>query len=207
MKVIDNMRGLKKVLTQEQDLWRSWLNEQIKVLEMVLAGLQLRYLSGESNDEEWEHTRLILTSGLDSIRDMEKSDINPPSRPSPPSMLKPILEKEETQMKNTTKSSHIKANAVKIGAVDSLKGKQEKKSKTRNLSRSRTQKRGRKAPRKTRRDLRRDHLSERRCRNPWNGKCRNTDIELSIYYNGEFLPICHTCWHEISEKNLEWSGF
>ncbi len=43
------------------------------------------------------------------------------------------------------------------------------------------------------------------CRNPWNSECRNTDIEVSIYYNGDFLPICRRCWQEISEKNLEWS--
>jgi len=44
----------------------------------------------------------------------------------------------------------------------------------------------------------------RRCRNPWNGECRNTDIELSIYYKGEFLPICHHCWKEIANKDLTW---
>ncbi|MEM2935726.1 MAG: CdvA-like protein [Candidatus Bathyarchaeia archaeon] len=43
-----------------------------------------------------------------------------------------------------------------------------------------------------------------RCRNPWNGNCRNTDIELSIYYKGEFLPICHQCWKEIANKDLTW---
>jgi len=44
----------------------------------------------------------------------------------------------------------------------------------------------------------------RRCKNPWNGQCRNTDIELSIYYRGEFLPICHQCWREIANKDLTW---
>ena len=46
--------------------------------------------------------------------------------------------------------------------------------------------------------------SGRRCKNPWNGECRNTDIELSIYYKGEFLPICHQCWKEIANKDLTW---
>jgi len=44
----------------------------------------------------------------------------------------------------------------------------------------------------------------RRCKNPWNGECKNTDIELSIYYKGEFLPICHQCWKEIADKDLTW---
>lgn len=42
------------------------------------------------------------------------------------------------------------------------------------------------------------------CRNPWNGSCRNTDIEVSIYYRNEVLPICRECWREISGKDLAW---
>ncbi|MEM3478736.1 MAG: hypothetical protein QW702_03100 [Candidatus Bathyarchaeia archaeon] len=44
------------------------------------------------------------------------------------------------------------------------------------------------------------------CMNPWKPNCRRTDIKLSIYYNGRFLPICNECWKEISEKNIEWTG-
>lgn len=44
------------------------------------------------------------------------------------------------------------------------------------------------------------------CMNPWKPNCRRTDIKLSIYYNGQFLPICHKCWKEISEKNVELTG-
>jgi hypothetical protein len=42
------------------------------------------------------------------------------------------------------------------------------------------------------------------CRNPWNGKCGNTDIQLYIYHKGRQLPICRKCWLEIADKNLEW---
>lgn len=28
------------------------------------------------------------------------------------------------------------------------------------------------------------------CKNPWNGKCRNTDIEVFILYKDNKLPIC-----------------
>ncbi|MEM2341708.1 MAG: hypothetical protein QXX94_03565 [Candidatus Bathyarchaeia archaeon] len=45
-----------------------------------------------------------------------------------------------------------------------------------------------------------------RCMNPWKPNCRRTDIKLSIYYNGQFLPICYECWKEISEKNIEFTG-
>lgn len=43
------------------------------------------------------------------------------------------------------------------------------------------------------------------CMNPWKPNCERTDIELSIYYNGRFVPICRECWKEISEKDMEWS--
>jgi hypothetical protein len=42
------------------------------------------------------------------------------------------------------------------------------------------------------------------CRNPWNGKCRNTDIEVFIVYKGDRLPICRRCWSKIAETDIEW---
>jgi len=43
-----------------------------------------------------------------------------------------------------------------------------------------------------------------RCRNPWNGKCENTDIVLYIFYEGRKLPICRFCWNKIAERDFEW---
>jgi len=47
-------------------------------------------------------------------------------------------------------------------------------------------------------------LSSEKCKNPWNGKCNSTEIELYIIYKGRRLPICHKCWSEIAEKEVEW---
>jgi hypothetical protein len=47
-------------------------------------------------------------------------------------------------------------------------------------------------------------MSRERCRNPWNGKCQNTDIEVFILYKGDRLPICRRCWSKIAESNIEW---
>lgn len=47
-------------------------------------------------------------------------------------------------------------------------------------------------------------VSEGRCRNPWNGRCRNADIEVSIYYKNELLPICRECWQDISNRDITW---
>jgi hypothetical protein len=43
-----------------------------------------------------------------------------------------------------------------------------------------------------------------RCRNPWNGRCRNMDIEVFILYKGFRLPICRRCWSKIANSNIEW---
>lgn len=44
------------------------------------------------------------------------------------------------------------------------------------------------------------------CANPWNGKCEGTDITVYIYYKGEQLPICKSCWAEIADAEIEWGG-
>ena len=43
-----------------------------------------------------------------------------------------------------------------------------------------------------------------RCRNPWNGRCRNTDVEVYILYKDSRLPICRRCWSKIADSNIEW---
>ncbi len=45
-----------------------------------------------------------------------------------------------------------------------------------------------------------------RCMNPWKPGCKDTDIELSIYYHGQMTPICRRCWEDLSRKNIEWSS-
>lgn len=43
-----------------------------------------------------------------------------------------------------------------------------------------------------------------RCKNPWNGRCENTDIEVYIYRRGRKFPICRNCWTNIADRDLEW---
>ena len=42
------------------------------------------------------------------------------------------------------------------------------------------------------------------CKNPWNGKCKSTEIELYIWFSGRKLPICKHCWEKIADKDVEW---
>ena len=50
-------------------------------------------------------------------------------------------------------------------------------------------------------------LRSEHCKNPWNGKCKCTEIELYIIYDGKKIPICRKCWSEIAEKEIEWVNF
>jgi len=43
------------------------------------------------------------------------------------------------------------------------------------------------------------------CKNPWNEKCKNTEIELYIIYKGVKHPICSCCWDTLAEKTFEWA--
>jgi len=45
------------------------------------------------------------------------------------------------------------------------------------------------------------------CCNPFRKRCcRNADIEVFIFYKGEKLPICHSCWKKISKTEQGWKS-
>jgi len=205
-RITENMRGLKESLEQEEDLLRSELGKQVKVLERVLADLKFHYLSGEYNAEECELMQAILTSGIDSIKGPEGSSIHSASRPSPLEFLEPTLLKEASHLEDSFESSLVKENDVKNGSVGHLNEMSTVVKRT-NSSGPKSERMNSRRSIKSRKKTKRESMLDAHCRNPWNGDCRNTDIELSIYYDGEFLPICHKCWQEISNRNLEWSGF
>jgi|GEM_PF-1710990 len=56
-----------------------------------------------------------------------------------------------------------------------------------------------KKPRKTGLTMESEH-----CTNPWNPKCRNTDIKVYIRYNGKIHAICSECWENIIKRKIEW---
>ena len=185
---------------------RSQLGKQIKVLERVLADLKFHYLSGKYNAEECESMQAILTSGIDSIKDVEGSSIHLASRPSPLELLELTLLKEASHVEDSFESSLVKKSEVKNGSADHLDEMSTVVKRT-NSSGSKSERMNSRRSIKSRKKAKQESMLDAHCRNPWNGDCRNMDIELSIYYDGEFLPICHKCWQEISNRNLEWSGF
>ena len=45
---------------------------------------------------------------------------------------------------------------------------------------------------------------EERCRSPLRPWCGSGDLAVYIMWQGERLPICHACWAELADSNLEW---
>jgi len=44
------------------------------------------------------------------------------------------------------------------------------------------------------------------CMNPWNGECRNTDIQIYIFYRNRKRPIGRSCWEEIAKGDYSWNS-
>ena len=47
-------------------------------------------------------------------------------------------------------------------------------------------------------------MESEHCTNPWNPKCRNTDIKVYIRYDGKIHAICSECWENIIKRKIEW---
>jgi len=208
-KIIDKMRDLKETLEQEQDFWMSNLDEQRKVMERILIGLEFSYISKELDLTEWKRMRDILTVGLDSMYALKSSSAESYSRPDPSNL---VLDEETGAVgsEDATETDLIREDddmtVPKVAVLqEQMKEKIWADAKKNNVG-LRLQKRTKNHPRRNRTKMRIGSTLTAHCRNPWNTKCKNTDIELSIYYKSEFLPICHECWQEISTRNLEWSS-
>jgi len=209
VKITDKMKDLKEILEQEEDSRKSNLVEQISVLERTLASLELRYIGGDVNVEQLEHVRTILTLGLDSLRSMETPDARTCSRPDPPDLAFDE-ETEKAELEDTTKTGLIEQNYTET-IPDIVNLRQETRDEglanvRKNYVKSQYRRKSKRRFVRNRADSEGDSALGVHCRNPWDSPCSNTDIELSIYYEGELLPICRKCWQEISQRGLEWSG-
>lgn len=200
LNIIGKMKDLKESLElEEKSFYNSYSQE--KILERTRATLEFRYISGEITSAEWERMKTTLALGLESIK-------NPTALYTKPSNGLDTLdfvinEKIENPQLETSEKSIVKKNSEVIYKLGNLS--EEKKEKTEKIKKKHVKTRSREKIRerliKSKAEIKGGSIH---CRNPWNGECKNTDIELSIYYKGEYLPICRECWQEISEKNLEW---
>ncbi|RLI37793.1 hypothetical protein DRO55_00500 [Candidatus Bathyarchaeota archaeon] len=213
------IEAAKSILEEERTLQLSTLNEQINMIESLLVDLTFRYLTGEITEVEWREKSRILTLGLDSTKDMKtRMETGIRREPAPPKPLFkkreeedtriPLKETEEVKVKTTPKvESKPRQDALGVSVEKPLREVAEGElDGVKRYVMERSIRKGRTRPVKAPSELDDSDIPVIRCRNPWNKECRNTDIVLSIYYNGELLPICRECWEKISEKNIEWSS-
>jgi len=190
---------LKEILREEEFFWSSNCSEETKILESLLIEFKLRHLLGEIGEEEWRQKSEIINLGLNFFKDEKALTAEADLKPALPIQLK-----DEDISKEEAGTKLVKENKRELSEILPENGKNLK---TRRTVRNKySQNRHRRGIVKEPSTLEGSFTLEGHCMNPWKPKCRNTNIELSIYYNGKLTPICRECWEEISKKNIEWTG-
>jgi len=168
---------LKKALQEEELFWKETLRKGMKIFETFLIELEHKRLLGEIEEEEYSRNSEVISTGLNSIKNQ---------------MGQKIKAKEKTIASLQPSKREFPSNKAENDPERSYAHRSEI------LTRK-----NRKAEKTMSRDERLD-ASKVHCMNPWNPECRNTDIEVSIYYDGRMVPICHRCWEEIANRDVEW---
>ncbi len=208
-RLVSAYASLKQNIDEEKDFWAMSNSEEVRALEQILIDFKVRHFLGDMNDEEWKKKSETIISGLNVIKEpiklMAETDLQPipalelpieedsieiekklPLEQTELETIEEIPEKKSEEKREIKPKRIIKKKNVSVTHVH-------KKTVIEKLSKP-------EKPTST------SSLSEIHCMNPWNLKCRSTDIELTIYYKDQPTPICRGCWKEISQKDIEWSG-
>jgi len=167
---------LEEALREEELSWKRDLLNGLRIFEHLLVELEHKHLLGKIGENEYSNNRRIFSDCLDSIRNQ----------------IQRKEESKEDSMAATQQSNGDSAYRKAEDKMERLHSKHEdrnRKNRKRREAVSDSADRG---------------FPEIHCMNPWNPECKNTDIEVSIYYNGRMVPICHRCWKEIANKDVEW---
>jgi hypothetical protein len=210
---------LKEALKSEEDYWRNSLSDATKIFECLLVEFKHRYLLGEIGEGELKQKSSIINLGLESLLSKDSSVITVIQEPAQP--LQMTLE-QHTIPENISKQEILAVEEPKILKEEPIMVKPisgepvappvmvEEKVNVK-LVQPKKPSNGGQAPNKRRKPSAKEPSevdssisSLVHCMNPWKPDCRNTDIELSIYYKERSIPICRKCWEEISDKNIEW---
>jgi len=178
-RMISVVSELEEAFKEEESFWRKNLLNGIKIFENILVELEHKRLLGEIGEEEYQHNSEVISDGLKSIRNQMKQNERPKEI-----IITPPQQSKENSAYRKTENEMGKSNPRR--SEDSMR-KNRKSGETAFNDES-------------------QGVSEVHCMNPWNPECRNTDIEVSIYYEGRMVPICRQCWEEIANKDVEWSG-
>jgi hypothetical protein len=210
---------LKEALKSEEDYWRNSLSDATKIFECLLVEFKHRHFLGEIGEGELKQKSSIINLGLESLLGKDSSVITVIQEPAQPLQMtleqhtipedipkqetlvteEPEIVEEEPIPKKPISEEPVALPVMVEEKVD-VKLVQPKKPSN-----------GGQAPNKRRKPSTKESPevdssidSSVHCMNPWKPDCRNTDIELSIYYKEHSIPICRKCWEEISDKNIEW---
>jgi len=196
--------NLKEALEAEEGDWQNSCSDAAQILELLLIELGHRFLLGEIGEDKLTQKNTVISQGLMALTNKEVSENT--SKQEPAQLLQTPLEQQTPQ----TLQESVTKQEIKEATVSSIVDLEEKvaePAETKNVSNGEQPVNRRRKPlSKEPPELDTSMGSTIHCMNPWKPECRNTDIELSIYYKGRSTPICHKCWEDISDKNVEWSS-
>jgi len=194
--------SLKETLEAEESFWKADLSESTRILECILAELELEHLLGDIGEENWTRKSTIIGMGLDSLKkNWTLTDRTELETALP---IQTMLEEHADEKAVTELRSQVDLSERRNHLSDKTRDRDVEKESL-SAMRPNTNKR-RRSIAKEPPNLVNSLGSRMRCMNPWKPECRSIDIGLSIYYKGQMVPICRRCWEDISKKNVEWSS-
>lgn len=199
--------NLKEALEAEEVYWQNRCLDVAQMLELLLIEFRHRFLLGEIGEDELTHKNAVISQGLMALTNKEVPKVSENT-----SGLKPAQPLQTTLEQQTLRTLHesITKQGIEEATVSYVVDREEKvaePAEPKSISDDgQTNNKRRRPLNKEPPELDASTGSIMHCMNPWKPECRNTDIELSIYYKGRSTPICHKCWEDISDKNVEWSS-
>ena len=231
---VTEIKALQSALVKKIASKVAELEWQAKVLETFLAKMEIQYVGGEMSEESYEYERAILTLGLEATKReaayIKEDSFNLITLPSvstevvkgarieksskAKTVTEPTSGEREIGWPTKTPAEEVKAApeiSAEVLSKELVTGTvAEKESRVRRTRESPTREvlaeKVKELPSEkplTKTVHSREALGKR-CRNPWNSKCENTDINVFIYFKDELLPICRNCWRKIADKSFEW---
>ncbi len=178
-KIESLIMNLKDMIQEETGFWNSIASEKTRVLESILANFRFLNIIGEIDVDEWMNISKTISLGVEALD------------------KKPFSKHKEKISEVDAEESSINVDFKDTlppleETSDALDLNREEKADNMRINRKPVHSKA-------------INFSDSHCMNPWKPECRRTNIKLSIYYKGRFLPICEECWKEISKKNIEWS--
>ncbi len=196
------IKNLIESLVAEEDYWKNSVSRLSRILELLLVEFEEKFLLGEIGKEELKRKNDVISQGLamlveknvseDSIRvgisEVAKIEVE---QATPGTFQKEIIKPEFEEIDFSSITEQEISKNIRVNRISNNRQSFNKPRRHMNEESSEF-------------DSTIDSVIH--CMNPWKPECRNTDIELSIYYKGRQIPICHKCWEDISNKNVEWSS-